>query len=362
MKYKPDEILDIGIIGGGAVGTATAAYLVNQGISPTLYKRAGPETQLYRDAISHHGLVVNNPHEISGFTDDRPSFEVTSDLSDLTNSQMILVCSPYTAHLEVGKALKDRSFENIPIIAFPGKLASSYMLGYAGEIGQSVFDVTKDVDYDAQTVSIRIHNRLNGIEFTHGNPREIPRLLYQLNAIFGEGSFTNGAPPIKVGLQSHSLNVIAINSHGGEILANKEQTIEIPLYRLQQADVDLFERIFEERQQVASEFGWQLKSMEDYLDKRAHKPHGNTLLEKINDTYGDYLIKVSKNNRRLHEDPWSLALFADIADQVGVKAEASEELLASIRELRHKLGFDEPFGYKASDLNLDFDMIRILTS
>ena len=348
--------LRIAILGGGAVGTALASFFEYKKLNPILYKRKSKETELYKKVIQDKGICLENEGNINGIVSGHYKFKVTSDYSDIKGSNIFFICSSYTSHKQIGQKLKSLNLDkNKLIIAFPGKLGSSYLLGNAGEISSSPFGVIKRCKYfDSPSIKIRIMNRKFNLKFAHTDTSRNYEALSILNCLFGLGSFEDGEHPIKVGLQNHeySLNVAAICSNEKKLLKMKQGLIKNPIYALGPKYTRVLEQIFVERQKLADKFGWSLETLEDWLRKREGYSFGENLQQILRRIYGGYAIRVGKSNRRMLEDPWALNLFLDMSNVLGIQSPATRFLVSKIKNIRDMFGYRKNIGYNFKDMNI----------
>jgi ketopantoate reductase len=228
-----DQLNNIGIIGGGAVGTATAVYLQNKGHDIKLYRRESKETDFYlRVMRNNRGIKIQNDNHVQGFDSEYSQIHVTTELDELKDSDLILVCTTYKSHKEMGLAIHAFNLkDNCKVIAFPGKLGSSYLLGDSGEISSSVFGVKQKVDYQEESLSVIIGNRKLGLEFAYKDRHidENEEMVATLNSLFGDNSFVNGYHPLRVGLQNHdySINVASMCDNRDYLLEHGELGSEL---------------------------------------------------------------------------------------------------------------------------------------
>ncbi len=310
---------------------------------------------IYDEVMQKGGIKINNVGNVEGFDDEYTRFRVTSNVSKLTDSNAILVCTSYLAHKDVGNMIKSiKDNEKTPIIAFPGKLGSSYLLQNAGEISSSPFGVTKEsISSNSNSVTLNVINRKLGLKYAHLNSDRNEEDIIFLNELFGKNSFVDGEHPFKVGLENHdySINVASMCDNKSFLISDSPNDTKLPIYALSREYTQLLKDVFCERQAVARIFGWDIASLEEWMNNREKRPEGSDLYEKLKNAYSEQLISIGGQDRRIVEDPWALALFENIAKELGIESKATSDLVQEASNIREILGYNG-FGYNLYDLNV----------
>jgi hypothetical protein len=122
--------------------------------------------------------------------------------------------------------------------------------------------------------------------------------------------------------------------------------------------VDLLQGNFRERQAVSQEFGWTLNTLEEWMLNRETVPQGDTLFDMLQDTYSKNNVLITNQDRRIDEDPWALILFRDLARELGIRTDTTDELISRVQSLKEKLGYACETGYSIHDLGINIGRMR----
>ncbi len=328
---------NICIFGTGNVALATAAYLSRSGNQVTIYSRPKPNHDVF-DNISANGIHAKFQYDDS--SEENFRVRITTDEMEAVNAGSDLILVSINAHGHQDLVSKLRGVRHQPVIFFPGKFCTSYIVGNQlekfdpnlasclGEAATSLFFAESSYGRDAHSPCVRLINKKTQVSYGGIDEKRNAAAVELLNSLFGEGAFADGVNPLRVGLQNHDFTINPVSMIANEYIlknnVNPAGDHAVAVYGdLSEFDVELMEKVFKERQQIAAKFGYDLESISSWLDSifpDARKVNG--LAEKLWKAYGHKTVTVNNfySNRRLREDvPFGLVPLMFLAEKVGVK-------------------------------------------
>ncbi|MDP7116087.1 MAG: NAD/NADP octopine/nopaline dehydrogenase family protein [Candidatus Woesearchaeota archaeon] len=339
--------MKICVYGMGNVGLATASYLTQAGHDIVLTGRGKHACDAERIMVDYADSVEPPKDEKRDIIEVR----VTPDLEcAMEDAELVLLALSAQAHGTVGGNFSTYLSEDVPIILFPGKFASSYLLRKGvegdyriGEVSSSIFYAKQPEadDLDGATYGVRIMNKKRALGYAGLREDDNEEIVRMLNELFGEGSFVDGVSPFCVALQNNDSTINAVSVIANENVVNclandqvvrrisggsTEGGIELSVYgALSGFAAERMEEIYEVRRQIAEKLGHKLSDLKTWLMRVDENNDGDMEVEEmLFNTYGKKTIRVDDlyGDRRLVEDiPFGLVPLEALAKKLDIGAD-----------------------------------------
>lgn len=355
-------IKTIGIIGMGSVGTSIAYLLQKANLNIIAFK---PKAEEYKQLMQDGKIKVTHKTGPKGLsTTGKLNIQITTSLLEIVqHSDLILNCCLFPQNSNsyhfnnYQKAIIKK--KNIPILAFPGTLGSTWFIGLGkievGLIGYSpVFSTKEDVNQSSTDLTIKLLDFKSRIPLAYDDPNTRLRLLNFLNKHLkfkdNVPTFIDGGTCLQTALSSpiSTINAAAICNRAQQLINSNGQTIQAAIYVLDEPYSQLFQNAFEEQLNVANSLDiFNLTTIKDWLINRKKNLQSHSVTGMLQETYKDKLISISGKDRRITESYYALLFFKTFAQTLGIQVPATETLLSKIKTLQQALCKNHTF------LNLD---------
>ncbi|WP_062057272.1 hypothetical protein [Aquimarina longa] len=347
------KIKTIGILGMGAVGISIAYILQQLGFEVIAFKRDRVASHQFCD-LMHRGKIkiINKTKNIN--STGNLDVKITHSLDEIANqSDLILNCCrfpPISRAYQFDESEKDSIRKNnTPIIAFPGKLGSTWLIDSeytgVGLIAYSpVFATKKVIDQEDPSIVVTILDIKRGIPLAHNDLDTRLFLLSFFNKYFefNENTpfFIDGGSVLKTALSSPvaAINAAAICDNAKGLFLSQGKPIKETIYALSSEYSRLFQEVFNEQLAIANLL--QIKNVptiQDWLKSRIKENESGDITEMLHHIYKNHAITISGKDRRIVESYNALLYFKSFASTFGQKVEATEQLIKEIDTLKNVL-------------------------
>lgn len=344
----------IGIIGMGSVGISISWVFQQMGLNVIAFKKSKTEADHFRKLIKEEKINVINKTAIKTLVGS-PTFDVqiTSSLQEIAEkSDLILYCSLFQQNVSSyhfnETQIEIINKKDIPILAFPGKLGSSWLIGKGkvkvGLIGYSPVFVTKNVIESTQEIFININDFKLRIPLAYNDESNRLHLLSSLNKYFDLKEqvpmFIDGGNTLKTSLSSpiSTINAAAICDNAAKLIQSNGKMIRTSIYALSEKYSILFQEAFNEQLSLAKLLGFSnLPTIKDWLQNRPRKIVSENITDMLHEIYKDKNIAINEQDRRITESFYALLFFSSFAKTLGIDVYATSELLNELSNLHLKL-------------------------
>lgn len=358
----------IGIIGMGSVGISVAWILQQAGLNIIAFKKNQADVERFESLMKAGKIKVINNTNIKIQQQENPVFnvKVTSSLQEIAEqSDLILHCSLFPQNVNAyhfnESQIEVINQKNTPVLAFPGKLGSSWFIGQGkinvGLIGYSPVFATKDVIEASQETIITIKNFKSKIPLAHNDDSLRLYLLSCLNKYFNlkqqVPTFIDGGHNLKTALTSPvpTINASAICDNVEKLIQSNGKTIKTPIYALSKKYSLLFQEAFNEQLLLAKLLRYtNLSTITDWLQNRSQKIVSDNVTDMLDEIYKDKNITLDQNDRRITESYYALLFFNSFAETLGINTFATKELLYKLSNLH--LALKKTASLKATSLSI----------
>jgi len=274
---------------------------------------------------------------------------MTTDVAHaVVGADMVLVSILAKGHTDLGERLAGVLQPMQPLVMFPGKFCSSYLLRRSlraagaegeydiGEVSTSIFYAHKDQSDITGPWQVHTRNMKSKVQYSNIDPARNADRVAMLNELFRQDSFIDGMHPLRIALQSHdsTLNAVAIIAAENSFRALRMQG-EVPRFSLYGSlsgpEADLINDVYGEREHMAGEFGFQLEGIAEWLARLNPSIQDDMdLSERLVLAYGDKAVTLEDvyGNRRLVEDvPFGLVPLESLADHMSARHERITRLI-----------------------------------
>lgn len=354
MKNEKLSIKNVGVIGMGGVGVSISWVLQQAGLNVIAFKKSKTEAERFKNAMNNGKISVINKTKIKTLNGN-PNFKikVTSSLQEIAEKcDLILYCSLFPQNVSsyhfTENQLEIINHRSVPILVFPGKLGSSWLIGKGktkvGLVGYSPVFATKEVIESSEETFININSFKSSIPLAYDDKEERLSLLSFLNKCFNFSTeiptFIDGGHSLKTSLCSpiSTINASAICDNAEAIIQSKGTVIRKPIYALSEKYSLLFQEAFNEQLLLAKLLGFSnLSTITDWLQNRSQKVVLDNVTDMLHEIYQDKNVALDENDRRITESYYALLFFKSFAETLGIDVFATKQLLRKLSELHLKL-------------------------
>jgi hypothetical protein len=344
----------IGIIGMGSVGISISWVFQQMGLKVIAFKKSKAEAEQFENSMKAEKIKVINKTNIKTLTGS-PVFkvQVSSSLQEIAEkADLILYCSLFQQNVlsyHFNEAQLDLiNKKNTPILAFPGKLGSSWLIGKGkvkvGLIGYSPVFVTQTTIESTQEIFININDFKLSIPLAYNDDHQRSYLLSSLNKCFPlrkqSPMFIDGGSTLKTSLSSpiSAINASAICDNAAQLIQSNGKMIKMPIYALSEEYSMLFQQAFEEQLSLAKFFQLSnLPTIKDWLQNRPREIVSENVTDMLHEIYKDKNIALDEHYRRITESFYALLFFNFFAKTLGIDVYATRKLLNELSRLHLKL-------------------------
>lgn len=351
------EIKTIGIIGMGTVGISISYILQQANLNVIGFKHESRQGQLFKEAIEKDKIVIVNSTNNSTFPKrDTLKIKITTSLQEIVDkSDLILNCCRFPQNPTIYQFNKAEKLvirkKNIPILMFPGKLGSTWMIGQeninVGLIGYSPVFAVSETTPDGVTVNLLDLKSKIPLAFDNLDTR-----IYLLNFLnehfkFKNKSFVfvNGGNTLQAALSSpiSAINASAICDNAQKLINSKGKPIKEEIYALSEEYAQLFQMVFNEQVTVANLLRISnLQTLENWLLNRSKSIRSNSITEMLEAIYKGKYVTISGQDRRITEAFYALLFFKYFSITLGSLVPSTEKLLYQMNDLQKTIN-NEPF-------------------
>jgi hypothetical protein len=344
----------IGIIGMGGVGISTSWVFQQMGLNVIAFKKNKEEAEHFENSMKEEKIKVINKTNIKTLRAS-PVFKVpvSTSLQEIAEkADLILYCSLFQQNVS-SYQFKEKQLElinkrNIPILAFPGKLGSSWLIGkgkvQVGLVGYSPVFVTRTTVESTKEVLFHINDFKLSIPLAYNNENQRLYLLYFLNRYFSmtkeSPMFIDGGSTLKTSLSSpiSTINASAICDNSTELIESNGKMIKTSIYALSEKYSRLFQKSFREQLSLAKFFELSnLPTIKNWLQNRPREIVSTNVTNMLHEIYKDKKIALNEQDRRITESFYALLFFKFFAKKLGVDVPATKQLLNELSDLHLKL-------------------------
>jgi hypothetical protein len=344
----------IGIIGMGSVGISISWVFQQMGLKVIAFKKSKAEAEQFENSMKAEKIKVINKTNIKTLTGS-PVFkvQVSSSLQEIAEkADLILYCSLFQQNVlsyHFNEAQLDLiNKKNTPILAFPGKLGSSWLIGKGkvkvGLIGYSPVFVTQTAVEATQEVFININAFKLRIPLAYNDDNQRAYLLSSLNKSFPlraqSPMFIDGGSTLKTSLSSpiSAINSSAICDNAAQLIQSDGKLIKTPIYALSETYSILFQEAYEEQLSLAKFFQLSnLPTIKNWLQNRPQEIVSTDVTDMLHEIYKDKNVALDKHDRRITESFYALLFFIFFAKTLGIDVYATKQLLNELSQLHLKL-------------------------
>jgi hypothetical protein len=347
------EIKTVGIIGMGTIGVSISCILQQAGLNVIGFKHESRKGQLYKEFIEKGKIViVNNTDNNILPRRNILKMKITSSLQEIVDkSDLILNCCRFPQNSAIYQfsefAKSTIKKKNIPILMFPGKLGSVWMIQKeninVGLIGYSPIFARSKITPDGVTVNLLDFK--SKIPLAYDNLDIRMCLLNFLNKHFRFKkealTFIDGGSPIQTALSSpiSAINVSAICDNAQKLINSKGKPIREEIYVLSEEYSQLFQKVFNEQIMVANSLQiFNLPTLKSWLLNRVKSIQPNSsITEMLEEIYKGKHVTISGQDRRITEGFYDLLFFKYFSNVLGSEVPVTEKLLSEINNLQKAL-------------------------
>lgn len=338
----------------GSVGISISWVFQQMGLNVIAFKKSKTEADHFENSMKAEKIKVINKTNVKTLTGS-PVFkvQVSSSLQDIAEkSDLILYCSLFQQNVSSYHFNEDQleiiNKKNTPILAFPGKLGSSWLIGKGnvkvGLIGYSPVFVTKTTIESTKEVFININDFKLSIPLAYDDENQRLSLLSSLNKCFPfkkqNPMFIDGGSTLKTSLSSpiSTINASAICDNAAQLIQSDGKVIKTPIYALSEKYSMLFQEAFEEQLSLAKFFQFSnLPTITDWLQNRPREIVSENVTAMLHEIYKDKNIALDEHDRRITESFYALLFFNFFAKTLGIDVYATRTLLNELSSLHLKL-------------------------
>lgn len=338
----------------GSVGISISWVFQQMGLNVIAFKKSKAEAEQFENSMKAEKIKVINNTNVKTLTGS-PVFkvQVSSSLQDLAEkADLILYCSLFQQNVpsyHFNEAQLDLiNKKNTPILAFPGKLGSSWLIGRGkvnvGLVGYSPVFVTQTTHEATQEVSININAFKLRIPLAYNDEHQRSYLVSSLNKSFPLGTqspmFIDGGSTLKTSLSSpiSAINSSAICDNAAQLIQSDGKLIKTPIYALSEKYSMLFQEVFEEQLSLAKFFQLSnLPTIKNWLQNRPQKIVSTDVTDMLHEIYKDKNVALDEHDRRITESFYALLFFKTFAKTLGIEVLATKQLLNELSQLHFKL-------------------------
>lgn len=338
----------------GSVGISISWVFQQMGLNVIAFKKSKTEADHFENSMKAEKIKVINKTNVKTLTGS-PVFkvQVSSSLQEIAEkSDLILYCSLFQQNVSSyhfnEAQLEIINKKNTPMLAFPGKLGSSWLIGKGnvkvGLIGYSPVFVTKTTIESTKEVFININDFKLSIPLAYDDKNQRLSLLSSLNKCFPfkkqNPMFIDGGSTLKTSLSSpiSTINASAICDNAAQLIQSDGKMIKTPIYALSEKYSMLFQEAFEEQLSLAKFFQFSnLPTITDWLQNRPREIVSENVTGMLHEIYKDKNIALDEQDRRITESFYALLFFNFFAKTLGIDVYATRTLLNELSSLHLKL-------------------------
>ncbi|GEM_PF-5132146 len=352
-----NKIKTVGIVGLGGVGISIAYLLQQNGLKVIGFKP--PDKQLYFETLmkTDRIRIRNQTSHTALKTEGTLQIQLTSRLSTLVDhSDLILNCCQFPQSSEVYQFNKNQlaliAQKNIPVIAFPGQLGSTWFISKEhAEVGliadAPIFVTLKEVTSPVShlpTLLVDLLDFKSKIAFGYDNTEKRSFLIDFFNKALKTHrdypTFVDGYTTLQTALNSPvpAINACAICQQAQRLISLAGESFQDTIYALNENYAQLFQEIFDEQINVAHNLQlFHTSSLTEWLSNRMTASTPSTISKMLQKVYAHKLVTISGNDRRIYESYHALLFFRAFANTLQVQVPATEMLLTQLRKLHQAL-------------------------
>lgn len=344
----------IGIIGMGGVGISISWVFQQMGLNVIAFKKNKEEAEYFENSMKEEKIKVINKTNIKTLKAS-PVFKVavSTSLQEIAEkADLILYCSLFQQNVS-SYQFKEKQLElinkkNTPILAFPGKLGSSWLIGKGkvkvGLIGYSPVFVTKTTVESTKEILFHVNDFKLNIPLAYNDEKQRAYLLSSLNKSFPlieqKPMFIDGGSTLKTSLSSpiSTINASAICDNSAKLIESNGSTIRTSIYALSETYSRLFQAAFQEQLSLAEAFQLSnLPTIKSWLKNRPREIVSTNVTDMLQEIYKDKKVALNEQDRRITESFYALLFFKFFAKKLGVNVPATKQLLNELSDLHLKL-------------------------
>lgn len=344
----------IGIIGMGGVGISISWVFQQMGLNVIAFKKNKAEAEDFENSMKEGKIKVINKTNIKTLKAS-PVFKVsvTTSLQEIAEkADLILYCSLFQQNVSLYQfktaQLKLINEKNTPILAFPGKLGSSWLIGKGevkvGLVGYSPVFVTRTMVESTEEVLFHINDFKLNVPLAYDDEIQRLYLVSFLNQSFPlteeKNMFIDGGITLKTSLSSpiSTINASAICDNATKIIESSGGVVRTSIYALSEKYSKLFQESFQEQLTLAKRFNFSnLPTIKDWLKNRPRKIVSTKVTDMLQEIYEDKKIVLDEHDRRITESFYALLFFFFFAKELNEKVPATKQLLDQLSHLHLQL-------------------------